>query len=146
MPENVSTFRLYLMRGGYLVNVVLVGLGAWPALLNHTGPWDPVRGAAFSLYAALSTLSALGLRYPLNLPRGRAETRGDHDALSGCSARPAEAERWAEPAGASADRLAEWSSSGMRKKAGSHAARDDGNCAQQAVAAVGAWRDHGRRR
>jgi hypothetical protein len=67
MSEGVSTFRLYLMRGGYLVNFVLVGLGAWPALLNHTGPWDPVRGAAFSLYAALSTLSALGLRYPLNM-------------------------------------------------------------------------------
>lgn len=44
------------MRTGYLVNFALVGLGgAWPALVNHTGPWDPVRGAAFSLYAALST-------------------------------------------------------------------------------------------
>lgn len=29
--------------------------------------WDPVRGAAFSLYAALSSLSALGIRYPLKM-------------------------------------------------------------------------------
>lgn len=49
MAEDVSTFRLYLMRTGYLVNFTLVGLGAWPALVSHTGSWDPVRGAAFSL-------------------------------------------------------------------------------------------------
>ena len=67
MSEEVSSLRLYLMRSAYLVNFVLVGLGAWPALVNHTGPWDPVRGAAFSLYAALSTLSALGIRYPLKM-------------------------------------------------------------------------------
>lgn len=67
MSEEVSTLRLYVMRTGYLVNFALVGLGAWPALVNHTGPWDPVRGAAFSLYAALSTLSALGIRYPLKM-------------------------------------------------------------------------------
>lgn len=67
MSEEVSLFRLYLMRIGYLVNFVLVGLGAWPALINNTGPWDPVRGAAFSLYAALSTMSALGIRYPVKM-------------------------------------------------------------------------------
>jgi hypothetical protein len=67
MSDDVSTFRLYLMRTAYLINFALIGLGAWPALVNHTGPWDPVRGAAFSLYAALSTLSVLGLRYPLKM-------------------------------------------------------------------------------
>ncbi len=67
MPEGVSTFRLYLMRTGYLVNFAVVGLGAWPALVHHSGAWDPVRAAAFCLYAALSTLSALGIRYPLRM-------------------------------------------------------------------------------
>jgi hypothetical protein len=64
---EVSTLRLYLMRAAYLITLVSVGLNAWPSLLNHTGPWDPIRGAAFSLYAALSTLSALGIRYPLKM-------------------------------------------------------------------------------
>jgi len=67
MAAEVSTFRLYLMRAAFLINFALVGLNAWPALVKHTGPWDPVRGAAFSLYAALSTLSALGIRYPLKM-------------------------------------------------------------------------------
>ncbi len=67
MSDDVSTFRLYLMRTGYLVNLVVVGLGAWPALVDHTGAWDPVRAAAFCLYAALSALSALGIRYPLRM-------------------------------------------------------------------------------
>lgn len=67
MSEEVSTFRLYLMRAAYLVNFALIGFGAWPVLAGHTGPWDPVRGAAFSLYAGLSTLSLLGIRYPLKM-------------------------------------------------------------------------------
>jgi hypothetical protein len=67
MSGEVPVFRLYLMRIAYLINFVLIGLSVWPALINHAGPWDPLQGAAFSLYAALSTLSLLGLRYPLKM-------------------------------------------------------------------------------
>jgi hypothetical protein len=63
MPD-VSTFRLYLMRVLYFLNFVMLGLQVWPALLNHAGAWDPVKGVAWSFWAALSTMSALGLRYP----------------------------------------------------------------------------------
>jgi hypothetical protein len=52
------------MQVAYLINFVLVSVNAWSALI-HSGPWDPVRGAAFSLYAGLSTLSALG--YPVRM-------------------------------------------------------------------------------
>jgi hypothetical protein len=65
--NETSVIRLYLMRLLYLMNVVLLGLDVWPVLINHTGPWDPVRGVAFSFWAALSTLSILGLRYPLKM-------------------------------------------------------------------------------
>jgi len=67
MSEETSRLRLYLMRFVYLGNFVFVGLSAWPALINHVGEWDPVRGAAFSFWAALSLLSVLGLRYPLRM-------------------------------------------------------------------------------
>jgi len=67
MSEEVSTFRLYLLRIAYLVTFVLVGVNAWPALINHAEPWGPMSGVAWSLYAAMSTLAALGLRYPLRM-------------------------------------------------------------------------------
>src|SRR5580704_18639144 len=67
MPKDVSTLRLYVMRFVYLLNFVLLGLDVWPALLRHSGAWDPVKGVAFSFWAALSLLSGLGLRYPLKM-------------------------------------------------------------------------------
>jgi len=67
MPGETSTLRLYLMRFLYLLNFVLLGSDVWPAIVNHAGPWDPVKGVAFSFWAALSASSGLGLRYPLRM-------------------------------------------------------------------------------
>jgi hypothetical protein len=67
VSEETSTFRLYLMRLAYLLNAVVLGLSVWPGIINHTGAWDPVRGVALSFWAALSTLSILGIRYPLKM-------------------------------------------------------------------------------
>jgi len=67
MAESVSTLRLYIMRVMYLFNFVLLGSDVWPELIRHEGPWDPVRGVAYSLWATLSLLSGLGLRYPLQM-------------------------------------------------------------------------------
>ncbi|PYQ67945.1 MAG: hypothetical protein DMF54_02695 [Acidobacteria bacterium] len=67
MPEETSLFRLYLMRLLYLLNFVFLGLNVWPSIIHHQETWDPVKGVAFSFWAALSALSALGLRYPLKM-------------------------------------------------------------------------------
>lgn len=67
ISKEVSTFRLYLMRFVYLLNFVLLGSDVWPAIFRHQGAWDPTKGVAFSFWAALSALSALGLRYPLKM-------------------------------------------------------------------------------
>ena len=65
--DDVSTMRLYLMRALYLVNFVLVGSDIWPHLINPSKPLPLMEGVAFSFYAGLSTLSVLGLRYPLKM-------------------------------------------------------------------------------
>jgi hypothetical protein len=65
MAEEVTLTRLYVMRAMYLVNVVLVGSGVSYEFMHRQHAWDPVTGAAFSLWAALAALSALGIRYPL---------------------------------------------------------------------------------
>jgi hypothetical protein len=67
VSEETSMFRLYLMRLLYVLNFVMLGLSVWPEIINHAGAWDPVKGVAFSFWAALSVLSGLGLRYPLKM-------------------------------------------------------------------------------
>lgn len=67
MSKEISTFRLYVMRFVYLVNFVLLGLDVWPEVFRHQGAWDPLKGVAFSFWAALSALSGLGVRYPLKM-------------------------------------------------------------------------------
>lgn len=64
VPE-VSVPRLYLMRCMYLLNCVLLGTGVGIAFIQRQRPWEPVPGVAFSFWAALGVLSALGVRYPL---------------------------------------------------------------------------------
>ena len=63
---DVSVFRLYVMRVGYLVLFVGVGSGIWPGLMHPVG-WTSSRAAASCLLAALSLLAGLGLRYPLQM-------------------------------------------------------------------------------
>jgi hypothetical protein len=65
MAEEVSILRLYLMRGMYLLNFLLVGSGVCAAFLHRAEPWGSITGVAFSFWAALSALSLLGIRYPL---------------------------------------------------------------------------------
>lgn len=67
MRDDVSTVRLYLMRALYLLNVLLVGSTILPNLIHPSKPLPLMEGVALSFYAALSTLSALGLRYPLKM-------------------------------------------------------------------------------
>ena len=66
MQEDVSTFRLYLMRGLYLLITLGLGSMIWPLMFHHK-PWDVMHSVAMSLLAALSALMALGIRYPVKM-------------------------------------------------------------------------------
>jgi hypothetical protein len=61
---DISLFRLYLLRAGYLLLVVGLGLMIWPQILNH--PLS-MHSATSSLLGALSLMAVLGLRYPLQM-------------------------------------------------------------------------------
>lgn len=63
---DVSTVRLYLMRALYLLIAVGLGSMIWPKILAH-GKWGHMHGVAMGLFAALSALAILGVRYPLQM-------------------------------------------------------------------------------
>ena len=47
MDETVSIARLYLLRGMYLLNFLLVGSGVCVEFIQRQKPWDQITGAAF---------------------------------------------------------------------------------------------------
>jgi len=67
MPEDISTFRLSLMRFLYLLNLVGLGFSVWPGLIKHPDAWDPLQAVAICFWAALSVLMGLGIRYPMKM-------------------------------------------------------------------------------
>jgi hypothetical protein len=66
-PASVSLPRLYLLRVGYLVVAVGLVLTKWPLIINHAVPWPLFEGVETCMLVALSLLSFLGLRYPLQM-------------------------------------------------------------------------------
>ncbi len=67
MSEDVSTFRLYLLRATYLLIAVGLGFVIWPGVIHHTNAWALKYGDTSALLAGVSVLALLGLRYPLQM-------------------------------------------------------------------------------
>lgn len=65
--NTISTFRLYLLRAGYLVLVIGLGMEMWPALIGQVYSMKIDSGMVTCMLWALSVLSILGLRYPLQM-------------------------------------------------------------------------------
>ena len=65
--NEVSLFRLYLLRALYLLIVVGLGAQIWPGVFHHEKPWQPMEGVVNCMLASFSLLSLLGLRYPLQM-------------------------------------------------------------------------------
>jgi hypothetical protein len=64
---TMSLPRLYFLRLGYLLMGVGLVLTKWPLIINHPVPWPLMEGVETCMLVALSLLSFLGLRYPLQL-------------------------------------------------------------------------------
>lgn len=65
-PET-STFRLYLMRGLYLLLALALGADIWPRVLGAGEPLGAMDGVAYAFWATLSLLAVVGIRYPLKM-------------------------------------------------------------------------------
>lgn len=65
--NDVSTFRLYLLRALYLLISVGLSLMIWPQIMHHPTPWSLWHGVGCSLLAAISLLAFVGIRYPLKM-------------------------------------------------------------------------------
>ena len=65
--NDVSTFRLYLLRAMYLLISVGLAFTIWPQVLNHPISWPMWHGVGCSLLSAVSLLAFLGIRYPLKM-------------------------------------------------------------------------------
>jgi hypothetical protein len=65
--EGVRPINIYLLRTLFLLMFLFVGYDAWSYILRHQGPWDPVRAAAWCMFASYSALSILGVFRPLRM-------------------------------------------------------------------------------
>jgi hypothetical protein len=69
--NEVSLFRLYLLRALYLLIVVGLGIVRWPEVIQQViyqeKDWELMEGVVASMLFAFSVLSILGLRYPLQM-------------------------------------------------------------------------------
>ena len=65
--NEISLFRLYLLRAAYLFVVVGLAFTVWPSVLYHTKAWPLMHSVVCCLLAAVSILAAWGIRYPLQM-------------------------------------------------------------------------------
>jgi hypothetical protein len=64
---DLPLYRLYLMRGGYLLMGVGIALVKWPQVISHDSDWPLFEGVVACILTAMSLLAFLGLRYPVKL-------------------------------------------------------------------------------
>jgi hypothetical protein len=65
--NEVSMFRLYLLRAVYLIIGMGLAIQMWPRVIHHDKPWELMHGVVICMLAALGALALLGLRYPLRM-------------------------------------------------------------------------------
>lgn len=66
--QEVSTLRLNVLRGVYLLIALAMGLHIWPLILRHPTDVEHMKGVVRSMLGAVTLLSALlCLRYPLKM-------------------------------------------------------------------------------
>jgi hypothetical protein len=65
--EGVYRVNIYLLRLLYFLMLIFVARDSWTAIVTHQGPWNHLEALAYSVWAAYSTLSILGMINPLKM-------------------------------------------------------------------------------
>lgn len=65
--DEVSTFRLNILRAYYALMAFGTAALFWPSLVQHSAQWGIDNGAQYALLAALTPFSLLGLLRPLKM-------------------------------------------------------------------------------
>lgn len=65
--EGVRPINIYLLRLLFLLMFVFVGYDSWSYIINHEGPWDPLKAVAWCMFASYSFLSIIGVFQPLKM-------------------------------------------------------------------------------
>lgn len=65
--NEVSTFRLYLLRAMYLLMAVGLGIFIWPGLISPPDNLSNMAGVVRAVLGGISLMALLGLRYPLKM-------------------------------------------------------------------------------
>lgn len=65
--QELSAFRLNLLRAMYLLIAVGMGIQIWPLILNPPANLEHMRGVVRALMGALSLVALLGVRYPVKM-------------------------------------------------------------------------------
>ena len=64
---ELATWRVNLLRAGYLLLIVGLGLTVWPSIINSAQAWAPDRGVIVIMLGALSLLALVGLNHPVRM-------------------------------------------------------------------------------
>lgn len=65
--NELSAFRLYLLRAMYLLMAVGLAVDIWPLMITASQHVEHMRGVVWSLLSGLSLMALLGVRYPVRM-------------------------------------------------------------------------------
>ena len=65
--NQLSAYRLYLLRAMYLLMAVGLAVDIWPLMMTASQHVEHMRGVVWGLLCGLSLMALLGLRYPVRM-------------------------------------------------------------------------------
>ncbi len=65
--EGVPKINIYLLRLLFTLMFLFLTYDSWSTILNHKGPWDNTRAAAWCMWGSYSFISFIGILRPLKM-------------------------------------------------------------------------------